>query len=53
VTGSRGLFDSLPDHAKENVGKQYKIFLQNQAHPYFKKKTDRINIKQQVQKPQN
>jgi hypothetical protein len=32
------LFDSLPDHIKENAPKQYKLFLENQSHPSLRTK---------------
>ena len=32
------LFDSLPDHIKENARKQYKLFLENQSHPSLRTK---------------
>ena len=32
------LFDSLPDHIKENARKQYNLFLENQSHPSLRTK---------------
>jgi len=34
----KSLFDSLPDNVKENARKQYKAFLENQAHPSLRRK---------------
>jgi len=34
----KSLFDRLPDHVKENARKQYKMFLENQAHPSLRRK---------------
>jgi hypothetical protein len=34
----KNLFDSLPDHIKENARKQYKLFLENQSHPSLRTK---------------
>jgi hypothetical protein len=33
------LFNGLPEHIKENARKQYKLFLENQAHPSLRTKS--------------
>jgi len=34
----KSLFNSLPDHIKENARKQYEVFLENQSHPSLRRK---------------